>query len=240
MEREMSLQLGAMSKGGETGFVRESEAAVSVRSETPGDSVSQLVCASRAGCRKAFGELLNVYSKRIYRTIFAITKNAEDTEDAMQDTFLRAFMAIGGFEGRSSFYSWLTRIAINSALMVLRKRRSRRESSLTAAPDWDGETVPMDFADSAADPEEACYQEQRREGIFRAIGRLKPALREVVQARVVEERSIKEVAERFNISEATAKSRLHRARLRLDRFRSDRYEPRAQAVLAVSSVACSE
>jgi RNA polymerase sigma factor (sigma-70 family) len=88
-----------------------------------------LVYAAQSGCRAAFDELVSLHSRRVRRTILAITKDSEDAEDAMQESFLRAFLAISRFEGRASFYSWLTRIAINSALMILRRRRARPEFS---------------------------------------------------------------------------------------------------------------
>src|ERR1700678_882378 len=91
----------------------------------------RLVYAAQSGCRAAFDELVSLYSRRVRRTVLAITKNSEDAEDAMQESFLRAFLAISRFEGRSSFYTWLTRIAINSALMILRRRRARPEFSLS-------------------------------------------------------------------------------------------------------------
>ncbi|HEY5253197.1 MAG TPA: sigma factor, partial [Acidobacteriaceae bacterium] len=77
----------------------------------------QLVSAAKAGSDEAFAELQNLYAQRLYSTIIRITKNHEDAEDALQDTFLRVYLALCSFEGRSSFYSWVTRIAINSALM---------------------------------------------------------------------------------------------------------------------------
>ena len=174
-----------------------------------------LVSAAQSGCRTALDELFNLYSRRVYRTILAITKNSEDAEDAMQDSFLRAFLAINRFEGRANFYSWLTRIAINSALMILRTRRSRSECSLTPLTEATDEAVPIEFKDSAPDPEEIYYQRQRRSTLDRTIHGLPPDLREVVRARIVEECSVREVARRFNISEAAAKSRLYRARTRL-------------------------
>lgn len=88
-----------------------------------------LVLAARSGCRSAFDELWNLYSRRVYSTVLNITKNRQDAEDALQDSFFRAFLALESFEGRSSFYSWVTRIAINSALGMLRKRRGRPQSS---------------------------------------------------------------------------------------------------------------
>lgn len=85
----------------------------------------QLVSAAKAGSDDAFAQLQHLYAPRLYSTIIRITKNHEDAEDVLQDTFLRVHLALCNFEGRSSFYSWVTRIAINSALMALRKRRAR-------------------------------------------------------------------------------------------------------------------
>ena len=77
----------------------------------------------------AFATLHNLYSRNLYRTVLLITKNREDAENAVQDSFIRAFVSISSFEGRSSFYSWLTRIGVNSALMILRRRRNQAEVS---------------------------------------------------------------------------------------------------------------
>src|ERR1700733_10328562 len=101
----------------------------------------ELVAAARAGSNAAFEEIQSHYSRRLYRRIQSITKNHEDSEDALQDTFLRAYLALDSFEGRSQFASWLTRIAINSALMVLRRRRTRAEVSYEP-PLESGETAP--------------------------------------------------------------------------------------------------
>ena len=196
-------------------------------SDTPGPrDDEQLVCAAQAGCQAAFEELFRLYSRRVHRTVLAITRNSEDAEDAMQESFLRAFQAVGRFEGRASFYSWLTRIAINSALIVLRRRRKRQEISFSSSQDWGCEILPMDFADSAPDPEEACSQQQRRALLVSAIHSLKPCLREAVRAHVEEECSIKEIAKKCNISEAAAKSRLLRARVGLGRLCANTYGSR--------------
>ena len=89
-----------------------------------------IMTAPGTGSTMALDELQKEYSSRLFKTILRITKNWEDAEDALQDTFLRAYLALHGFGGRSSVYSWLTRIAINSALMVLRRSRSRPEAFL--------------------------------------------------------------------------------------------------------------
>src|SRR5271168_1972039 len=89
----------------------------------------ELVAAARSGSAAAFAELREIYGQRVYRKLLIITKNREDAEDALQDTFLRAYKALHAFEERASFYTWVTTIAINSALMILRRRRIRSEVS---------------------------------------------------------------------------------------------------------------
>jgi RNA polymerase sigma factor (sigma-70 family) len=85
------------------------------------------VLAAQIDSPIAFQNLYSLYASRLYKSIFRITKNAQDAEDALQDTFLRAYLAIYTFEGKSSIYSWLTRIAINAALTILRRQRVRPE-----------------------------------------------------------------------------------------------------------------
>jgi RNA polymerase sigma-70 factor (ECF subfamily) len=174
-----------------------------------------LVSAAQAGVASAFAELRDMYSRRLYRTVFAITKNKEDAEDALQDSFLRAYIGLKNFQGRANFYSWLTRIAINSSLMILRKKRTHRETSYQTSQDMNDDIVPMDVRDTAPDPERCYEQNQRQAMLMKAIGKLKPTLREVVEVRMAEECSVKEAAVILDISEAAAKSRLYRARLRL-------------------------
>jgi len=174
-------------------------------------SDEHLVIAAQSGCRIAFDELLNLYSRRVYRTVFSITKNAHDAEDAMQDSFFRAFLALDRFEGRAGFYSWLTRIAINSALQILRKRRSHPETSLDKT--WlEGEGAPEELRDVARDPEQVYAEHQKHAKLMQAIGRLPTGLRDAIQTYLTEDCSLREVASRLNISEAAAKSRIYRAR----------------------------
>lgn len=176
---------------------------------------SEIVFAAQAGSPGAFAELHATYAGRLYKTIVAITRNPEDAEDALQDTFLRAYLALHTFEGRSSVYSWLTRIAINSALMILRRRRARPEILFDPQPDTRSETVSLDIADPAPNPEEFCALRQRRLRILSAIRNLDPHLRGPVQMQMARGCSIREIGQALNLSEAAVKTRLHRARLRL-------------------------
>src|SRR5580692_3118808 len=121
-----------------------------------------LVTAIKAGVPGAFAQLHAIYSPRLYRTIIAITKNPEDAEDALQETFLRAHLSVHAFEGRSNIYTWLSRIAINSALMILRKRRTRPVELFDPQPDDRGETMSCEPRGPGPNPEEVYDLRQRQ------------------------------------------------------------------------------
>ncbi len=177
----------------------------------------ELVAAARAGSDAAFEDLRNLYSNRLYKRILSITRNHEDAEDALQDTFLRAFLAFGSFRGRSHVSTWLTRIAINSALLVIRRRgRARAEVSLTPCRSGAG-FQEFDVRDSAPTPEENCDMKQRFDRMFRAIGQLDPASRHAIGIRIAQECSMEELARILDISVGAVKTRLHRARKKLAR-----------------------
>jgi len=179
-----------------------------------------LVAAAQAGKTEAFAELQTHYSRQVYRTIFAITKNHEDAEDALQDTFLRAYLALRNFEGRSSFYSWLTRIAMNSALMILRKRRARPEVSFEPIYE-DGEgNAHFEFKDSAMNPEQIYDQRQRYNNMVSVVQNLEPSLRNSIQIRMEHGCPLKEIARTLDLTVAAVKTRLHRARVRLSAKRA--------------------
>ena len=137
----------------------------------------ELVSAVLAGSEWAFADMHRLYAHSLYRTIFTITKNHEDAEDVLQETMLRAYLALDSFEGRSKLISWLTRIAINSALMTLRKRRVRREAHFDALSDVGEELPALEFRDSRPTPEEACLQLERGRSVLRAVSKLEPPLR---------------------------------------------------------------
>jgi RNA polymerase sigma-70 factor, ECF subfamily len=174
-----------------------------------------LICAAQSGSSAAFAELQGRYSQRIYRTILKITKNEEDAEDALQDSFLRAYLGLKDFEGRANFYTWLTRIAINSSLMLLRKKRRDLEISFECVSEADRDYTQFDLKDTMPNPEESYDRLQRRLKLLRSIRKLTPHLRKVVEIRMIRECSLTETASKLDITEAAVKSRLHRARKRL-------------------------
>ena len=177
------------------------------------DSASDesLVCASQSGIHTAYGELCRRYSRVAARSIFRIVRNDQDTEDVLQDTLMKAFLHIGRFESRCSFSTWLTRIAINSALMLLRKRRTR----VTVSIDEDLEEVPRhhkEIVELSLNPEGSYIDCESQIAIYQNICCLPPQLRSVVELRCSDELSMSEIADEAGISVGAVKSRLMRAR----------------------------
>jgi RNA polymerase sigma factor (sigma-70 family) len=173
-----------------------------------------LIEAARAGQEWAFVELCARNSKRVFNTIYGVTKNREDAEDALQDSIMRAFLHLKQFDGRSSFATWFTRIGINSALMILRKKRIRLETSLDATAE--GETwQTWQIADDSANPEEHYTGHERSVHLKRAICRLPTTLRSVVELGQMEGHSMKQIARNMGISVPATKSRLARAKAAL-------------------------
>jgi RNA polymerase sigma-70 factor, ECF subfamily len=177
----------------------------------------ELLLALKGGSHAAFAELQNVHARRLYHRILSITKNREDAEDALQDTFLRAYVSLHSFEGRSKLSTWLTRIAINSALMMLRRRRIRPETSFECQCGSEEDISPFDVPDKGACPEQLCDQRQRLRTMLCAIHQLDPKLRTTIQIAAFQELSMREIAQHLGVSPASVKSRLHRARKNLRR-----------------------
>lgn len=188
-----------------------------VFSDINGFDDEALVAVARSGEEWAFVELCRRNSQRVFKTIYRVTKNREDAEDAMQDSILRAFLHIREFDGRSTFATWFTRIGINSALMILRRKRNHAETSMDISVS-DGEIWQQwQIADTSATPEENYAQVERETLLRRSIGRLPVTLRAVVEIRHREGISMEEIADTVGISTAATKARLARARARLRR-----------------------
>lgn len=177
-------------------------------------SESSLVPAAQSGGHGAYDELWRRHREMIFRIIQRIVKNREDAEDVLQDTWIKAFLNISAFDGRSAFSTWVARIAINSALMQLRKRRWHMETSLDDHCSADPSRFP-EIAESSSNPEEDCIQRERQFRARRAVQRLSPNLRKVIELRLSMDASIKEIASITGISPAATKSRLLRARVAL-------------------------
>src|SRR5271167_3326328 len=186
-----------------------------------------LVAAAKDGDHQAYAELCRRHSKQILRTILRITRDVADAEDTLQETLLKAYVHIGRFEGRSAFSSWLTRIAINSALMLSRKKRSQPVYSFESGSDVDDFKLPEPM-ETSYNPEESCIQNALEDELDHAIRYLSPTLRAVVQIRYRENASISEIAKILGISESAVKSRLLRARSKLRRHLGKNWCPRRE------------
>jgi RNA polymerase sigma-70 factor, ECF subfamily len=193
----------------------EEVATVSTSNHNESLTSKSLVAAARLGSCVAFDELREIYAQRIYRKLLSMTKNREDAEDALQETFLHAYMALHSFEERASFYTWVTRIAINSALMILRRRRRRCEVSLDSPGEAEETLSCPEFRDSGPSPELICVHRQGYACVRRSIWKLQPRLRQVIEMQMKGNCSVREIAQALEISEAAVKSRLSRARARL-------------------------
>ncbi len=193
------------------------------------DDESALVSAAKAGDAAAFEELVNRYERKIFRLTMNITQNREDAEDSMQEAFLKSFTNLDRFQGDSRFYTWLVRIAVNEALMKLRKRRPNQVSLDEPLNDKDGEdSVFREIVDWGPSPEKKFAQTELNEILNSVIGELDPIFRVVFLLRDVEGVSTEETAQILDISVAAVKSRLLRARLKL-RQKLNKYFRRSEA-----------
>jgi RNA polymerase sigma factor (sigma-70 family) len=178
-------------------------------------SDTQLLSAAKRGDQAAFGELFERHAKKIFLSALRITRNREDAEDALQECFLSGLIHLKDFDGRSQLSTWLTRIAINAALMKLRRNRYSREVPMEFLDEEGKERPRFQFIDGSPNPEDG-YVEQERVGLLRdAVARLRPRVRAAIEICQLQECSIKETARKLGISAAAAKGRLFHARVAL-------------------------
>lgn len=177
-------------------------------------SDEELVAAAKRGDARAFDELVLRHRQKIVAVAQRITNNREDAEDAAQESFHKAFLSLGTFQEKSRFSTWLTRIVMNEALMLLRRRRAVFED-LPEAADDNGQSLSARFVDQRPGPEQSCWLRERAELLREAINRLGPNLRSAVQLFSFEERSAEETAEMLGTSKAAIKARLFQARQKL-------------------------
>jgi RNA polymerase sigma factor (sigma-70 family) len=173
-----------------------------------------LVASARNGEHLAYIELCRRNREIVLRTVVRITHNLDDAEDVLQDSWMRAFTHIRTFDGRSAFSSWVTRIAINSALTMIRKRRRQKEFSLDDPVDPNCRRL-TEMLEPSRNPEERCLEAERIRLVRQAIERLPSKLRTAIEIRQSQDGPISKLAMLAGVSLPTMKSRLVRARLRL-------------------------
>jgi RNA polymerase sigma-70 factor (ECF subfamily) len=187
----------------------------SIPVEAPVDDELELVTRARQGDAASFSALLARYEGKIFRLAMNITQNREDAEDVLQEAFLKAYEHLDQFQGNSRFYTWIVRIAVNQALMKLRKRRSDRAVSLDEQIDTGEDTVVREIAAWDPDPEQQYSQEELHRILSTAVDDLAPIYRTVFTLRDVDGLSTEETAEALDLTVPAVKSRLLRARLQL-------------------------
>jgi len=181
-------------------------------------SEEQLIAAAKTGRRAPFGELCERHMKQVSCVTRRIMRNREDAEDALQDCLLNAFVHVKDFDERSRFATWLTRIAINAALIKLRKNRRVREVPIDEPNPSSEPVAQREFRYVAPDPEESCSLRERKRIVKSAISGLRPRTRNVVELIHLQEHSIRETAQILGISTAAVKSRIFHARVDLHRM----------------------
>src|SRR6201987_5961153 len=197
---------------------------------TTGDSSEELalVQAAKGGDIAAFEQLIKKYDRNVFRIAQHITQNREDAEDVVQDAFLKSYENLKNFQEQSKFYTWLVRIAVNEALMRLRRRRPERMVSLDEDVKTEEDSMPREVADWSPNPEQLYKQAELRDILSRTIQGLPPSFRTVFVLRDVEGLSTEETAEALGLSIPAVKSRLLRARLQR-RERLSRYFQRRES-----------
>ena len=171
-----------------------------------------LLSAAKNGETAALDTLYRAHAERLFRTVHRITRNREDAEDAVQDSFLRAFLRLNSFDERSTFSTWLTRIGVNSALMILRQKRNSR--GLSAYGPGVDET-PWDVPDSAPNPEIRCAERERESFLHDALAGLRPRTRRTLVFHTLQDHSLQETAALTGISVSAATSRVFHAKTAL-------------------------
>ena len=175
-------------------------------------SDEMLASRAKSGDTDAFVELSKRHANRVFQATYRVTRNRQDAEDALQDAFLNAFTHIKNFEGRSSFSTWLTRIAINSALMILRKKRNCCEIPIDGGDGCVGNFATWEPRSPMDDPESHYVRGERHKLLRKAIHQLPPVYRDLIQLRQAREGSVREIAQSLGITVSAVKSRMSRAK----------------------------
>jgi RNA polymerase sigma-70 factor (ECF subfamily) len=175
----------------------------------------ELVASAKNGDELGFESLAKRHQRRILALAFRYTRVREDAQDIVQETFRKAFVHLQKFERKSSFSTWLTRIAINKALMSLRRRRALHEMPADDSSGDNGTTPGPDLADASPDPEATYLRKEEAQIVSAAIRHLRPGMRRAVELRELRDLSTQETARRMGLSVAAVKARVLHARKEL-------------------------
>jgi RNA polymerase sigma-70 factor, ECF subfamily len=188
---------------------------IGMKFETETRTDFALVHAAKEGNEAAFEKLVRRHTRRMFRIALLLTKCQEDAEEVVQDVFVKAFTNLYRFEERAQFSTWLTRIAINTALMRVRSRSRYRTVSLSQDEQSGPEIAPEQIADWRPDPEQLYSRLELKQILIQALDSLPDHYRTIFLLRDIEGFSITETAELLDLSDTAVKARLTRARLQL-------------------------
>ena len=174
-----------------------------------------LVVAAKKGDEQAFETLFKRHRQKILHVVLRYAHVREDAEDIVQQSFQKAFVYLHKFEGKSAFSTWLTRIAINESLMLLRHGRALREVSVDDHREAEGNAASLEMSDSSPDPEASYLRRERVQILSETLGNLRPGMRKAIELRELAELSTEETARRMGVSVAAVKGRLFHARKKL-------------------------
>jgi RNA polymerase sigma-70 factor (ECF subfamily) len=174
-----------------------------------------LVAGAKTGDARAFELLVQRHEGRIFSLALRVTRNREDAEDIVQQSLQKAFIHLEKFEGGSLFSTWLTRIAINEALMLLRRRRGTREVPIVESNTKDETALPLEIPDVSPNPEDSCLQREQERILFAAVNELTPRMRKAIELRELGELSTGETAQVMGLSVGAVKARVFHGRRKL-------------------------
>ena len=195
--------------------IEREELAIAFTDSIPGKGDMSLVAAAKNGNKKAFGILVKRHQQRVFFVARRITRRREDAEDVVQQSFQKAFTHLRKFEGRSAFSTWLTRIAVTEALMLLRRSRGLHEVLIDDLNGNEETATTLELPDSSPDPEAIYSQREQVEMLSSAMNELSPGLRKAIQLRELDERSCEETARIMGISISALKGRMFHGRRKL-------------------------
>ena len=174
-----------------------------------------LVAAAKRGNELAFETLVRRHRPRIFALALRYARVREDAEDIVQQTFQKTFVNLHRFKGKSSFSTWLMRIAINEALMLLRRGRVLREVSIDESSNREETSRDLELSDSSPDPEASCLRREAARILSAAMHKLTPPVRTVIELRELGELSTRETALRMGLSVGAVKARVFHGRRKL-------------------------
>jgi RNA polymerase sigma-70 factor (ECF subfamily) len=197
------------------GNPNKQEAPISPVDTLTGKGDTTLVTAAQQGNREAFGILVERHEKKVFFFALRMTRNRQDAEDVVQQSLQKAFSHINKFEGKSSFSTWLTSVATNEALMLLRKKRGSRDLPIGDASGNEETAIAPEIPDSSPGPEDNYSQHERKQILSAAMNQLTPGVRKAIELRELRELSTEETARVMGLTVQAVKGRVFHGRKKL-------------------------